>query len=85
MMMKINQNVSYDVKQGASLTTGKILYDRATKFRALGFFMFFWFFHSHHSFFTAPIVLMNVKNFMQPNLTKIRQIETIFDPLNALK
>ena len=81
-MMKINQNVSYDVKQGASLTTGKILYDRATKFRALGFFMFFWFFHS---FFTAPIVLMNVKNFMQPNLTKIPQIERIFDPLNALK
>ena len=31
------------------------------------------------------MVLMNVKNFMQPNLTKIRQIETIFDPLNALK
>ena len=45
-MMKINQNVLYDVKQGASLTTGKILYDRATKFRALGFFMFFCFFHS---------------------------------------
>ena len=50
----MNQNVLYDVKQGAFLTTGKILYDRATKFRALGFFMFFWFFHSlslflHHA------------------------------------
>ena len=50
----MNQNVSYDVKQDAFLTTGKILYDWATKFRALGFFMFFWFFHSlslflHHT------------------------------------
>ena len=63
----------------------KILYDWATKFRALEFFMFFWFFHSLSLFLHRTNSIDECENFMQPNLTKIPQIETIFDPLNALK